>query len=468
MLTGATTTGRTGALAGSLSVVSLALAASYAAVLVVLLPNQVAGIDPSRKVENLALVTTVSFVVAIASQPLVGALSDRTRSRYGRRVPWMVGGALVSAAALFAMGGAGSLVLLGALWVVAQFALNAVDVASSAVVPDEVPPSRRGRVLAVVGAGGVLGGGAAVVLAGPRADQPGTVYLGLGLCVLLATAVFAVGARARPVSVPAPSTPASGTPSPDGPAQGGKPALRGGRTLPAVVRLVVAPWRTQAFTRTFVARFFFVFAYHLVFAYQLFILTDHVGLGTDEANRAIGALTVVGLLSVLVGITVTGWLSDRTGDRIPYLVGACGLLAVSFFVPLGSPTVAGMAVFAALRGLAFGAHLAASSALVTEVLPDGGASAGKDLGLYNMATNIPQAVAPAVAAVVIARFGGYPALFVTASVAAVVALVGALLVRRARGSGDPHPAAGLDHDARHGTAAAGEAEAAGRTDPVDA
>lgn len=46
MLTGATTTGRTRSLAGSLSVVSLALAASYAAVLVVLLPHQVAGIDP--------------------------------------------------------------------------------------------------------------------------------------------------------------------------------------------------------------------------------------------------------------------------------------------------------------------------------------------------------------------------------------------------------------------------------------
>lgn len=422
MLTGATTTGRTRALAGSLSVVSLALAASYAAVLVVLLPNQVAGIDPERKVENLALVTTVSFVVAIASQPLVGALSDRTSSRYGRRVPWMVGGALVSAAALFAMGGAGSLVLLGALWVVAQFALNAVDVASSAVVPDEVPPSRRGRVLAIVGAGGVLGGGAAVVLAGQRADQPGTVYLGLGLCVLLATAVFAVGARARPVSVPVPSAPA----------QADRPSRRGGRPLDAVARLVVAPWRTRAFSRAFVARFFFVFAYHLVFAYQLFILTDHVGLGTDEANRALGTLTVVGLLAVMVGIAATGWLSDRTGARTPYLVAACGLLAVSFFVPLGLPTVTGMAVFAVLRGLAFGAHLAASSALVTEVLPDGGASAGKDLGLYNMATNIPQAVAPAVAAVVIARLGGYPALFVTAAVAAVVALVGALLVERAR------------------------------------
>ena len=418
-----TTTSRSGAgpLAGSLSLVSFALASSYAAVLVVLLPNQVAALDPAHKVENLALVTTVSFVFTIAAQPLVGALSDRTRGRYGRRVPWMVAGALVAAVALLAMGGAHSLLALGALWVVAQCALNALDVASSAVVPDEVPSSRRGRTLAVVGAGAVVGGGVAVVLAGSHAQAPGGVYLGLGLVVLLATAVFAVVARRRPVSLPAP-----------GP-ETARPAGLRARSRDVLLSLAVRPWRSVQFSRTFVARFAFVFAYQLVFSYQLFILTDHVGLATDDANRTLGTLTVVSLVAVMVGIGATGWLSDRSGRRTPFLVGACALLAVSFVVPLVLPTVTGMAVFAVLRGLASGVHMAASSVLVTEVLPDDGASAGKDLGLYNMATNIPQAVAPAVAAVVIARLGGYPALFVVAMVAAVVALVVGVQIHRSGG-----------------------------------
>ncbi|QGQ20603.1 hypothetical protein GC089_17175 [Cellulomonas sp. JZ18] len=128
-------------LVGSLALVAAALAACYGAVVAVLLPAQVAALDPAAKVGNLALVSTVSFACTIAAQPLVGALSDRTRGRWGRRVPWAVAGALVAAAGLLALGGATTLAAVTVLWVVAQVALNGLDVATSAVVPDEVPRS---------------------------------------------------------------------------------------------------------------------------------------------------------------------------------------------------------------------------------------------------------------------------------------------------------------------------------------
>lgn len=385
----------------SLALVAFALASSYAAVIVVLLPNQVALLDPESKVTNLAIVSTVSFAFTIVAQPLVGAFSDRTHSPLGRRAPWMIGGALSAAVALLCLGGASSLVALGALWVLAQFSLNALDIASSAVVPDEIPPARRGRTFAVIGTGATVGGAVAVVLAGRHADDPQVVCAALGLLLLVATASFVLLARVRDARVGA----------------------RERGTGLSLRSFLVSPATEPEFVRVFGSRFLFVLAYYLVYAYQLFILTDHLGLSTDRANEVVGSLTVLGLTAVLVGIVLTGWWSDRVGNRPRFMVAACGLLALGLLVPLVLPSVTGMAVFAGLRGLAFGIHLAASSALITEVLPGGGLSAGKDLGIYNVATNIPQAVAPALAALVIGHLGGYPALFVAACVVAVLALL---------------------------------------------
>ncbi|MEP7762892.1 MFS transporter [Sanguibacter sp. 25GB23B1] len=403
-----------------------ALAASYAAVVVVLLPNQVAALDPANKVANLALVSTVAFALTIVAQPLVGALSDRTRSPLGRRAPWALGGALVAAAALLCLGGATSLAALGALWVVAQFALNALDIAASAVVPDEVPSPRRGRTFAVIGAGAVAGGGAAVLVAGRHADDPQRVYVALAVLVLVASAVFVLAARPRRGWAPAPAS--TGTAPRDG----------ARRAVSLLRSMVVDPRKEPLFAHAFASRFLFVLAYNLVYTYQLFILTDHLGLATDRANRLLGLLTIVSFVAILVSATVVGRWSDRVGNRVHFMVGACAVLAAALLVPLVSPTVGGMVTFAVLKGIAFGAHIAAGNALVTDVLPDGGTSPGKDLGIYNVATNIPQTVAPAVAGMVITHLGGYAALFVVASGVACAAL---LLGRRVQ-PGTDRPAPG--------------------------
>ena len=92
-----------------------------------LLPNQVLAIDEANKVSNLAIVTTVSFIFTLFAQPIVGALSDRTRSRLGRRAPWMILGAAVAAVFLVGLGSLSSIVWITVFWVVIQVALNALQ-----------------------------------------------------------------------------------------------------------------------------------------------------------------------------------------------------------------------------------------------------------------------------------------------------------------------------------------------------
>lgn len=393
------------ALLPSLALVMFAVVANYAALLAVLLPNHVEAIDPDRKVTNLAIVTSVSFGFTILAQPLVGALSDRTRSRLGRRAPWLLGGAVVAAGFLLGLGGLGSVAWICVFWVVIQFALNGTDVAAAATLADRVAPARRGRASAVLAGGGMAGAAAGTAFAGPLAvDHRPVAYTVLGLAVVAAAAVFVLVDRPQPTQ------------------QGS------GRT-----ELLRGFWRRPRehadFLWVFGSRLLFVLGYQLILTYQLYILTDYVGLGRGDANRLIGLLTVLGFATTVVGIAVGGWWSDRSGRRTVFLVAAAAILGVALAVPLASATTAAVVVFAAVQGLAGGLYLACGNALAIDVLPDREAAAGKDLGLFNVAVNVPQTIAPPVAAAVIHLFDGYRALF---AVALVSVAASAVLVTRVR------------------------------------
>src|SRR6478735_7509994 len=67
------------------------------------LSEELAGAD--GKETALAWVTGVGALVAVVANPLAGAFSDRTTSRFGRRRPWVLGGALVGAVAIVLLPG---------------------------------------------------------------------------------------------------------------------------------------------------------------------------------------------------------------------------------------------------------------------------------------------------------------------------------------------------------------------------
>ncbi len=69
----------------------------------------------------LGAMTFVGLIVALVVQPVSGAWSDRTRSRWGRRRPWMVGGTLASLVCLAIMSGAPQFWALALGYVLLQF-----------------------------------------------------------------------------------------------------------------------------------------------------------------------------------------------------------------------------------------------------------------------------------------------------------------------------------------------------------
>jgi MFS family permease len=110
------------------------------------------------------------------------------------------------------------------------------------------------------------------------------------------------------------------------------------------------------------------------------------------------------------------------GRRKPFIIVASLLMAVSMAIPLVSPTLPALFAQVVITGLAFGIYLPVDNAMFIDVLPDP-ARAGRDLGLAIVAMNLGQALAPALAAVVVSITGGYQLVWAAALVLVALATV---------------------------------------------
>jgi MFS family permease len=395
-----------------LATVSLALFAAYGGVLTVLLPRQLAIIVSADKVEALAVVTAVASGVTAFAQPLFGAASDRTRSRWGRRVPWMAAGALIGGIALGAMGVATSVAWLALLWTIAQFALNGVDIATSVYLVDAYPSRRRGAVAGVLGVSAVVGTALGSALSSSVAGSPAIGYLVLALLAIASVGAFAFAfGRHEPFELLE------------------VPPFR----LVSFVRgFWVNPRRHPAFAWMLGWRIAFAVGSTGVQAYLLYILTDYVRVDARAAPGVAALATAISGAAVVVAVLAGGWLSDRLGRRKPFLLGASVLVAGVELVPLLLPTVAGVVIVAVGIGLGLGLAIACGAALASEVLPDPDGSAGRGLGVVNFGTNVGQALGPLLAAVAISSGFGYPGLFVGGAVFLLAAAGMVLGIRGAR------------------------------------
>lgn len=377
----------------------------------VLLPNQVTLVDPANKVANLAIVTSVAFAVALIVQPIVGLLSDRTRGPLGRRAPWMLGGAAGALLALVFIGRLDSLPALAAAWALVQVSYNVMLAPASAILPDRVPVQRRGTVSAFVGFGTLVGAGAATFIAGSLARDLPAGYTAFGIAIVAAAILLILFQRDKTMP----------------PAE--RPAFRLRSLLTA---FWVNPRKHPDFAWAFAARFLFVIAYSAVVTFQLYLLTDYVGMSLPDANARIGVLGVATVIGAVIAMFVGGPLSDRLQRRKPFLYAASAIMASGLIAPLISPTFPALIVLALLFGTGFGLYMVCDGVLMTQVLPNPEGDAAKDLGVLNLANAIPAAVAPALGGLLVTLTGGYDGLFIAGILLVALAAVALWPIRAVR------------------------------------
>jgi MFS family permease len=194
----------------------------------------------------------------------------------------------------------------------------------------------------------------------------------------------------------------------------------------------VSPRRHPDFAWAWLTKFAINLGNAMALLYLLYFLRDRVHYSRLFPGRgAEDGLLILVLIytAVLVPVAVAaGAISDRIGRR-RLLVAVSGLVMAIPAVMLALwPSWPVTMASAGVLGLGFGIYLSVNQALVTQVLPSASGRA-KDLGLINIASSAPQVLAPAIAALLVTRLGGYPTLYL--SVAAITVL-GSIFVLRIR------------------------------------
>ncbi len=368
---------------------------------------KVEELDPEGKATSLGVIAAIGALVAIVSNLFSGALSDRTRTRLGRRRPWIIVGAIGGIIALAITGFAPTLVVVTIGWMLAQLFLNMVLAALQALLPDQVPLEQRARVSAVLGisqqVSPLLGIGIALGVQAAGGGI-GLMFLVPGLAGGVLMALLAWGVKDVPHDDVGPFS------------------LR-----QFLENFKVEKGKRYDFAWTWFGRFFVILGFAIYTTYQVYFIGDRLGVPPE----GVVAQQLIAVLIFSVALTASavlcGRLSDRNGRRKPFVYASALIVGVGLVMLAFTTTIALFYVDAVVMGIGIGAYFAIDLALITDVLPDKDHKAAKDMGIFNIANSLPQSVAPAIAPVVflLAGTGNYTALFV---VAGVFCALGAVLI----------------------------------------
>ncbi|TFC51184.1 MFS transporter [Cryobacterium sp. TMT1-21] len=373
-----------------------------------LLPAQIdRRLQPENWVDSVVafgVISGIAGLCAIVAYPLTGALSDRTTSRFGRRRPWIAGGAVLFAAALLLLGAQTTMLGIGFFWALALTGFCVMTAALTATISDQVPVDQRGYVSGWLSAPQAVG-----------------IIVGLLLVTMLFTGQFAgylvVAVLLLVLAVPFLLLPDAVL----------QPHQRAPVTVLGLLSsLWISPREHPDFGWTLLSRVLVSFGN--AFGTTLLLYFLMFGLNDENAEDDLILLTLVYMVFVILASIFLGRWSDALGIRKGFVFVAAGLqgfaaLLLAFIPDLGVAMVA-----AGILGLGYGCFLSVDQALATQVLPDP-AARGKDLGIMNIATAVPQALAPLLGAFTVAVGGGFQALFVLAG---LCAFGGALAVTRVK------------------------------------
>jgi MFS family permease len=427
----------------SLSFLWFALNFQSAALLPIVVPTQIllfitpGHVGTAQQAAYVGGLSAVGAIISLVLQPIVGALSDRTPGPLGRRRPYILAGGLLLLAGMAIVGFARRAAAFAAGFVAMQVAGNISTPAYQGLLPDRVPPEQRGAASGYLGLMTILGNVGSLAVAAlvlgqvsPGPSFAAAVHSGALLFYLLTAVILIIGILVTVASVreaPLAHQPAA------------KPSTSVG-LWQRIDQLWIAPFHSHNFTWVFLTRGSVILGITL---FQTFILF-YFGRVVQDPNfvRTTAALAVLALLGAVVSALTLGVLSDRTG-RVPVVFVATVLMtlpALAFVVtPAGSLPLWPLGL---LFGLGYGAYTSVDWALAVDALPSL-SEAGKDLGLWSIASNLPSAVAPLLGAMVIflaSLFGqtalGYRVVF---GLAGLFLMLGAIFVFkvRERRPGDP-------------------------------
>jgi len=393
----------------ALTAAAISLYILYAGIGALLLPFQIGLLAPGSKVAILSFFTSITVLIALFANPLAGALSDRTTSRFGRRRPWIFVGGLLTVVGLLFMWQATSIPLLFIGYCLVELFSNIALATLVATIPDQVPENQRGTVSGIFGLATGLGGILGAILAGQIfKSAPTNAYVVMFLIVLVTTIPFALLLHDKVLP------------------KGYMPPFHLGAFLK---NFWVNPRKYPDFGWAWLTRFVPFVGYFLGITYIFYYLEDVVKYPAALQGASTFSIlaAVVSLLSTVLG----GFLSDRFQRRKLFVIVGMCIMAVAMLLLALFQTWIAVVVAAAVLGFGLGAYLAVDVAIVTLVLPSA-KNRAKDMGIINIANTLPHSVAPVFAGFILALTHSYSFLYIAATIFVLLGIFTVMPIKAVR------------------------------------
>ncbi len=320
----------------------------------------------SQKNTYLGYLTFAGAIIAMATQPIAGAISDRSGFAWGRRRPFILLGIILALLFLPGIGFGGSYMAIFIFYCLMQISSNMAQGPFQGFIPDLVPEGKRGRASGVRSLLNIVGGVALIAVIGRFMGRyfagEGVSWLWLSLGAL---AIVLLGAMLVTV-LTVKERPGAG---------GSQFSL----LLTLYKSFKVDVRARPDFILFLVACLFIFMPWAALQTFALYFLKDVVAIA-NPAAVTVDLLIVVGGC-MLVAVYPAGRLSDRVG-RKPVIVPACLLSALGVVALFFSQSYMHIMLCGTLLGISSGAWMSSQWALATDLVSKG--EEAKYLGLVNL------------------------------------------------------------------------------------
>jgi len=350
-----------------ITIFGFALSALWSSLHMVIMPLRLLDFVPeAQKNTYLDMLILTGLILAVAVQPIAGAISDRSGFSWGRRRPYILLGTILALLFIPGIGLFGSYAAIFMIYCLLQVSCNTAQGPFQGFIPDLVPERRRGLASGVRSLLNIVGGVALIRLIAPFMDRyftgEGSSWLWLALG---APAIVLLGAMLATVLTvkERPGTGSSQLP-----------------LLPTLYKSFKIDVKARPDFILFLVCCFLIFmAWSTMMGHALYYLMDVVGIARPA--EAIGDFLVVVGIGMLAVVYPAGRLSDRVG-RKPIaissgLVGALGIVALFL-----SQSYIHVMLSGGLLGICSGAWMSTQWALATDLVGKG--EEARHLGLVNM------------------------------------------------------------------------------------
>ena len=382
--------------------------------LAISLSIRLAELAPGRE-EYLGYITGSGALVVMLAAPLLGVLSDRTRSRLGRRRPFMIAGTVLGLISLVVMALAPNVWVLGLGWILAQLGWGQVFQALQTSMADKLSETQRGKVAGLAGFATQIAPVFGVVIAGSFAGNALLLFLLPGLVGFIMVALFVLFTREQDT----------------------RGALFADRLSAKTLfsKYLYNPRSFSDFSWVWLGRFLFYFGLTLNTTFTAFFFASRLGVEVAEVAPIIATLGLFGIFATTLGAIGGGFLSDKLRRRRVFVLLGSVLFATGAVVMAVASDIPMLYAGSLITSVGIGMFAAVDQALILDVLPEKATNAGRFMGIIGFAVSIPQAVAPFIAPLFLAIGVGaageknYTLLYI---IAGAITVLGGLVILRVR------------------------------------